>query len=77
MLGLGSAAQIMGKSLDDFGFWDGEYEPLVEQLRMQHSMREAAVTFRTFGGQVRRALVALELFEAGGAEYILGIFWRV
>ena len=77
MLGLGSAAQIMGKSLDDFGFWDGEYDPLLAQLRVQHSMREAAVTFRTFGGQVRRALVALELFEAGGAEYILGIFWRV
>jgi PAS domain S-box-containing protein len=82
LLGLGGASQLLGKKIDAFGFWsDGdsgsEYTTLLERLRADHSIREAAVTFRTYGGQVRRALVALELFEAGDAEYILGIFWRV
>ena len=80
MLGLGSSAQLIGKKMEAFGFWaDGndEYAKLLAQLRQQHSMREATVTFRTFGGQVRRALVALELFPVEGHEYILGIFWRV
>jgi PAS domain S-box-containing protein len=81
MLGLGGASQLLGKNIDAFGFWnsDGrdEYAALLQRLRAEHSIREVAVTFRTFGGQVRRALVALELFEVDGAEYILGIFWRV
>jgi PAS domain S-box-containing protein len=82
MLGLGGASQLLGKTIDAFAFWtDGdrgsEYAALLERLRAQHSIREVTVTFRTFGGQVRRALVALELFEVEGAEYILGIFWRV
>jgi PAS domain S-box-containing protein len=84
MLGLGSSTQLIGKNLETFGFWaDGgsapsdEYGALLGQLRAQHSIREASVTFRTFGGQVRRALVALELFVADGLEYVLGIFWRV
>lgn len=80
MLGLGSSAQLIGKSIETFGFWtDGggdEYEALLAQLRVQHSIREVGVTFRTFGGQVRRALVALELFVVEGLEYVLGIFWR-
>lgn len=81
MLGLGSSAQLIGKTLETFGFWtEGgslEYGALLAQLREQHSMREASVTFRTFGGQVRRALVALELFVVDGLECVLGIFWRV
>jgi PAS domain S-box-containing protein len=80
MLGLGGASQLLAKQIDAFGFWsDGrdEYAALLERLRAERSIREVAVTFRTFGGQVRRALVALELFEVEGAEYILGIFWRV
>jgi len=85
LLGLGGASQLLGKQIDAFGFWsDGEgggggseYPALLERLRAEHSIREVAFTFRTFGGQVRRALVSLELFEVEGAEYILGIFWRV
>jgi PAS domain S-box-containing protein len=79
MLGLGSSAQLIGKTMEAFGFWtdSGEYAALLAQLRTQHSIREASVTFRTFGGQVRRALVALELFTVDGLEYVLGIFWRV
>jgi len=79
MLGLGSSAQLIGKTLETFGFWidSDEYAALLTQLRAQHSIREASVTFRTFGGQVRRALVALELFVVEGMEYVLGIFWRV
>jgi PAS domain S-box-containing protein len=81
MLGLGGAGQLLAKRIEAFGFWsdDGqdEYALLLERLRAARSIREVAVTFRTFGGQVRRALVALELFEVEGAEYILGIFWRV
>ena len=80
LLGLGGASQLLAKQIDAFGFWsDGpdEYATLLERLRAERSIREVAVTFRTFGGQVRRALVALELFEVEGAEYILGIFWRV
>jgi len=81
MLGLGGASQLLGKQIDAFGFWNSdvqdEYVALLERLRAARSIREVAVTFRTFGGQVRRALVALELFEVEGAEYILGIFWRV
>ena len=79
MLGLGGASQLLGKRIDAFGFWsDGQedYAALLERLRAARSIREVAVTFRTFGGQVRRALVALELFEVDGADYILGIFWR-
>ncbi|HWC72820.1 MAG TPA: PAS domain-containing protein [Gemmatimonadales bacterium] len=80
MLGLGSSAQLIGKKLESFGFWaDGndEYGKLLAQLRQQRSIREATVTFHTFGGQVRRALVALELFAVEGQDYVLGIFWRV
>jgi PAS domain S-box-containing protein len=81
MLGLGSSTQLIGKRLETFGFWSGdgndEYAALLRQLRADHSMREASVTFRTLGGQVRRALVALELFVVEGLEYVLGIFWRV
>ena len=83
MLGLGGASQLLAKKIDAFGFWsDGEgggseYAALLERLRAVGSIREVTVTFRTLGGQVRRALVALELFEVEGAEYILGIFWRV
>jgi len=82
MLGLGGPSQLLGKKIETFGFWndgDGsdEYAALLERLRNQGSIREASVTFRTYGGQVRRALVALELFEVEAAEYILGIFWRV
>lgn len=79
MLGLGSSAQLIGKRVETFGFWsaEGEYAALLARLRAERSIREVSVTFRTFGGQVRRALVALELFEVEGAEYVLGIFWRV
>ena len=79
LLGLGSSAQLIGKHLETFGFWtgEGEYDALVEQLRAEHSIREASVTYRTYGGQVRRALVALELIEVQGLECVLGIFWRV
>jgi len=84
LLGLGGASQLLGKKIDAFGFWtDGEgggpseYPALLARLRTEHSIREVPVTFRTFGGQVRRALVSLELFEVQDSEYILGIFWRV
>jgi PAS domain S-box-containing protein len=84
LLGLGGTSQLLGKKIDAFGFWsDGEggsvseYPALLTRLRQEHSIREVAVTFRTYGGQVRRALVSLELFEVDGTEYILGIFWRV
>jgi len=80
LLGLGGASQLLGKKLDAFGFWtegQEEYTALLARLRVEHSIREVFLTFRTFGGQVRRAVVALELFEVEGAEYILGIFWRV
>jgi len=79
MLGLGGASQLLGKKTAEFGFWSegDEYSAVLQRLRAERSIREVAVTFRTFGGQVRRALVALELFEVEGAEYILGIFWRV
>lgn len=84
LLGLGGASQLLGKKIDAFGFRiDGDsgpvsdYPALLARLRMEHSIREVALTFRTFGGQVRRALVSLELFEVQDAEYVLGIFWRV
>lgn len=79
MLGMGSSAQLIGKPLDSFGFWtgEGEYVALLEHLHRERSIREANVTYRTYGGQVRRALVALELIQVEGLECILGIFWRV
>ena len=79
MLGLGSSAQLIGKSIDSYGFWSNadEYRALLERLHKEHSIREASVTFRTHGGQPRLALVALELFPTDVDEYILGIFWRV
>lgn len=79
MLGLGSSAQLIGETIETFGFWTGgdEYAALLAQLHVEHSIREASVTFHTFGGQVRRALVALELFVVEGGEHVLGIFWRV
>jgi PAS domain S-box-containing protein len=84
LLGLGGASQLLGKKIDAFGFWiDGEsgsaseYPALLARLRQEHSIREVAATFRTYGGQVRRALVSLELFGVEDEEYILGIFWRV
>jgi PAS domain S-box-containing protein len=80
LLGLGGASQLLGKKIEEFGFWSdgegGEYAALLDRLRAEHSIREVAVTFRTFGGHVRRELFSLELFEVEGAEYILGIFRR-
>jgi len=79
MLGLGSSAQLIGKPIDTWGFWPNkeEYAALLERLQKEHSIREASVTFRTYGGQARIALVALEMFPTEDEEYILGIFWRV
>jgi PAS domain S-box-containing protein len=83
LLGLGGTSQLLGKKIEAFGFWnddeggDGsEYAAVLERLRAEHFIREVAVTFRTFGGHVRRSLFSLELFEVEGAEYILGICWR-
>ncbi|HXO86482.1 MAG TPA: PAS domain-containing protein [Gemmatimonadales bacterium] len=79
MLGLGGASQLLGKPVGAFGFWSegDEYAAMLTRLRAESSIRELAVTFRTFGGQVRRALVALELFDVEDVVYVLGIFWRV
>jgi len=79
MLGLDSSATLIGKPIDAYGFWSNavEYAALLERLRNEHSIREAAVSFRTLGGQARLALVALEMFPTEDEEYILGIFWRV
>lgn len=78
MLGLGSAAQLIGKQIGTFGMWaeEGEYAALLTQLEQQRSIREAIVTYRTFGGQVRRSLVALELIAIEGQDRVLGLFWR-
>jgi len=79
LLGHGSSAQLIGKPLETFGIWtgDGEYRRLLNDLRESRSLRETSVTYRTYGGQVRRGLVALELIEIEGRECVLGIIWRV
>jgi PAS domain S-box-containing protein len=79
LLGYGSAGAMIGKPLEAFAMWtgDGEYRRLREDLRAARSLRETTVTYRTYGGQVRRALVALELIEIQGELCALGLFWRV
>jgi PAS domain S-box-containing protein len=79
LMGYGSAATLIGKHVDMLGMWPdkAEYQALTEQLRTQRSIREATITYRTYGGQVRRALAALELIEVDGEERVLGLFWRV
>ncbi|HET9387377.1 MAG TPA: PAS domain S-box protein [Gemmatimonadales bacterium] len=78
LVGYGSSGAIVGKRLDALGMWaeQGEFAKLVELLRQQRSVRETTVIYRTYGGQVRRALVALELIEIDGQERALGLFWR-
>jgi PAS domain S-box-containing protein len=78
LLGYGSAAALIGKNLDVLGMWAGEdeYDNIVAQLRSSRSLRETTVIYRTYGGQVRRAIVALELIEIDGQECALGLFWR-
>lgn len=78
LLGYGSAASLINRHLDMLGMWEGptEYRELVERLRADRSIRETSVTYRTYGGQVRRALVALELIVIHGHENGLGLFWR-
>lgn len=79
LVGYGSAAALIGKHVDTIGMWSekAEYQTLLEQLRERRSLREATVTYRTYAGQVRRALVSLELIETDGEERVLGLFWRV
>ncbi|MGH7529230.1 MAG: PAS domain-containing protein [Gemmatimonadales bacterium] len=78
LVGSGSPAAVIGTPLHMFGMWaeQGEFGSLVEALRAGRSLREATVTFRTYGGQVRQAVVALELVEIDGRESVLGLFWR-
>jgi PAS domain S-box-containing protein len=78
LVGYGSSAGLVGKRLDALGMWSerDEYLRLIENLREARALREITVTYRTFGGQVRRALVALELIEIDGQESALGLFWR-
>lgn len=78
LVGYGSSAGVVGKHLESLGMWaeQGEFQRLVASLRQARSVRETTVTYRTYGGQVRRALVALELIEIDGRERALGLFWR-
>jgi PAS domain S-box-containing protein len=78
LVGHGSTANLVGKRLDTLGMWvePGEFDALAATLRRSRAVRETAVTYRTYGGQVRRALVALELIEIDGEERALGLFWR-
>jgi PAS domain S-box-containing protein len=79
LVGHGSAAALIGKHIATIGMWSDqeEYDALAEQLRRRRSIREASITYRTFAGQVRRALVSLELLDIDGEERVLGLFWRV
>ena len=78
LLGYGSSATLVGKPLDLLGMWTepGELARLADTLRRQRSVREMTLTYRTFGGQVRRAVVALELIEIEGQQRALALFWR-
>lgn len=78
LVGYGSGAGLVGKRLELLGMWteEGELARLAKTLRQQRSVREMTVTYRTHGGQVRRALVALELIEIDGQQRALALFWR-
>jgi PAS domain S-box-containing protein len=79
LLGYRSQEPLIGQPVWTLGMWTaaGEYEGLITELRAARSIREATVVYRTQGGQVRRALVALELMDAEGEERVLAILWRV
>lgn len=78
LVGYGSSAALVGKRIDSLGMWteQDEFPRLMDRLREARSLRETTVTYRTYGGQVRRALVALELIDADGEERALGLFLR-
>ena len=79
LLGHGGRSAILDKRVSTLGMWTEpeEFPRLVEELQSTRSIRETTVFYRTFGGQVRRALCALELIEIQGRECILAMFWRV
>jgi len=78
LVGFGSGTALIGKRLESLSMWaeQGELARLVATLRQQRSIRETTVTYRTYGGQVRRALAALELIEIDGQQRALALFWR-
>ena len=78
LVGYGSGTALSGKRLESLSMWaePGEFARLVATLRERRSIREMTVTYRTYGGQVRRALAALELIEIDGQERALALFWR-
>jgi len=78
LVGYGSGTALIGKRVESLSMWaeQGEFARLVTKLQQQRSIREMSVTYRTYGGQVRRALVALELIEIDGRQRALALFWR-
>lgn len=79
LLGYGSRSAVIGKPVSSLGMWanEAEWPAVVENLRTVRSLREAKVVYRTYVGQARQALVALELLEIEGQQRVLGLFWRV
>lgn len=78
LLGYGARSAMLGRTVSSLGMWTepGEFGRLAEELARERSIRETTVFYRTYGGQVRRALSALELVEIQGRESILAMFWR-
>ena len=78
LVGYGSIGGLAGKRVDGLGMWTDkdQFARLIATLREARSLRETPVAYRTHGGQLRQALVALELIEIDGQERALGLFWR-
>lgn len=79
LLGYTRRDALLGRAVTDLGMWaaPSDYTGLVNELWANHSIREATVGYRTASGELRRALVALELIDIAGESRILGLFWRV
>jgi PAS domain S-box-containing protein len=71
--------ELIGRPVTALGMWSAgaEYQRLVHELRAIGSIRETIVAYRTASGQVRRAVVALELVDIASVQRVLALFWRI
>jgi PAS domain S-box-containing protein len=78
MVGRSDPNTVFGASPRDLGMWaePGELRDVMARLRVQGSIRETPVRYLTRDGHERRAVVALDLIQIGGAESVVALFWR-
>ncbi len=68
-------AEAVGRSTAELNLWanPADSQRLIETLRAEGRINQEQVSFRTKSGEVRTGLFSAEIFEVGGARYVLAL----